>query len=130
MSYLDLSILLIALLGSFSTYWGVYKLKWNSVLSSALFSLIFACIMKVFPWFDAEFSFKLSVVFIGASFIGMSSEKLIENKRFLFIATIFFVIVFLSVSVVFKGFGGGLGTSAAISVISSYGLKKILDRVY
>ncbi len=129
MSSLDIFIVISAFLGSFSTYWGVHRLKWSAVLASSLFSLIFALIMNWIPWFDADLTFKLSVVFIGASFVGMSSEKLVENEKYLFIATLFYLIMFLRVSSVFNGFGGGLGTSATIGVVSVLGIKKLLDRI-
>ena len=59
---------------------------------------------------------------MGASFVGMVSEKVINNYWILASAGIIFSILYLNTGSYFEGFGGALGTTASISVIVTMGI--------
>jgi hypothetical protein len=125
-----LILLVVSLLGGVSTYLFSQKLNFSSVLASTLLSLIVALVfLAVGELGQSGLSSKIPVVFIGASFVGMSSVQNLKNIQQVAFASLIFGIVFLSASSLFAGFGGGLGTSAAIGVICNIGLQRILDRV-
>lgn len=104
--------------GIFITYHLNHTLKQGSVRSSALASLVVGLIFYLVPnMFEQDLQTGLPLIFIGASFIGMSNTRYFGRITQIFFAAILFSLLsFLSVNL-FIGYGGKLGLMANISVV-------------
>jgi hypothetical protein len=120
-------IISAAILGSLSTYLMSTRLNTSPVFSSTLLSLIFALASPLF--FDSTFANQLSLVFFGGSFVGMSNIRIIKNSTEICFAGFLFGPLHLATTHVFKGYGGGLGFEATISVLATIGLLLITDTI-
>lgn len=72
---------------------------------------------------------QIPVVVFGASFVGMSSSDVLKNLTWVFIAGLCFGLIFVNTSMFFSGFGGGLGTTACISVVITLGLSHLIQKL-
>ncbi len=105
------------------TYLVNNKYEQGAVRASAGLSLIVGLFFYLFPeLFSAYLTKNIPIVFIGATFIGMVSSKVLQNIFLIAIAGFVFSIIYLNTSHFFKGYGGALGTTAAISVLVSLSL--------
>ena len=105
------------------TYLVNNKYEQGAVRASAGLSLIVGLFFYLFPeLFSAYLTKNIPIVFIGATFIGMVSSKVLQNIFLIAIAGFIFSIIYLNTSHFFKGYGGALGTTAAISVLVSLSL--------
>ncbi|MNK03403.1 hypothetical protein D3C87_212500 [compost metagenome] len=112
-------IITTAIIAAMLTFYVNHKLKQGPVRSSALLSLLVALLFHFFPnWIDADLSKNIPVVFIGGSFIGMVSKKIVDSYFKLAISGLVFAIIYLNTSSFFNGYGGALGASAGISLLS------------
>ncbi|WPY99768.1 hypothetical protein [Christiangramia sp. OXR-203] len=68
----------------------------------------------------------LPLVIMGASFVGMASEEIATRNRIIILSSIFFGILFYCTGVFFEGFGGSLGTTAAIAFFASLGFQQLV----
>lgn len=120
-------ILLVSVIASLLTYELNIKMVRGAVKASAIVGLLFGLPV----YFASAFGIMLDVfeavpaAAIGASFAGMSSEKVINNRRWMALAGAVFSGIFLFSSPVFAGNGGGLGLGACIAVVITLGIKKI-----
>ena len=126
---MEIFILLISgLLGAVVTFYLNNRLPLGGVMSSSLVAVVAACIFIIFPSLTNEFlSTHIPLVIMGASFVGMATFEVIQQYRIIALSGILFSIIYLFSSSFFEGFGGGLGTTAAISlyaVLASKDLKK------
>lgn len=98
-----------------------HKAKINVVLASALPSFCLALVFHFFPIPDENLI--LAVIFT-ASFVGMSAQnfKLHEIALGGLISTA----LLLNMPDLFKGLGGGMGTSAFIGVMLTFGLENCM----
>lgn len=102
------------------------KYEQGAVRASTGLSLLVGLFFYIFPELFSTFLTKnIPIVFIGATFIGMVSSKVIKNVYFIAIAGFVFSIIYLNTSHLFKGYGGALGTTAAISVLVSLSLAMV-----
>lgn len=95
------------------------------VKASALLSLIVgiaAYSIPVHPVVD-----QVAFAFCGTTFVGMSSPTVL-NKYWIVAASILYGALFYFFAFQFEGFGGGLGTTACISTVSVFGIKKIVEK--
>lgn len=112
-------LILTATTAAMLTFYVNHQLKQGPVRSSALLSLLVASIFYLFPTLlPAELTKNIPVVFIGGSFIGMVSKKIIDSYFKLAISGLVFAIIYLNTSKFFNGYGGALGASAGISLLS------------
>lgn len=110
---------LIAIIAAMLTFYVNHQLKQGPVRSSALLSLLVALGFYFFPsLLPTELVKNIPVVFIGGSFIGMASKKIIDSYFKLAISGLVFAIIYLNTSRFFNGYGGALGASAGISLLS------------
>ena len=116
-------IIVISIIAALATQHLSIKNKWGSVRASAFISLIGGIIYYFLS--NTGIPEATPVVIMGASFAAMSSEKIIPNKKWMFISGIIFSFIFLSTSSLFQGIGGGLGTTACVTVFITLGLLKI-----
>lgn len=85
----------------------------SALLSLAVTLIIRSSVLNLEPYLIQN----IPLVFIGSSFIGMVSSRLISQYWTIGIAGVIFCIIFLNTSRFFHGFGGALGTSACISLL-------------
>ncbi|HLV42112.1 MAG TPA: hypothetical protein VKY37_07530 [Brumimicrobium sp.] len=98
------------------------NLKMGIVVGSALPSLIFAVLIMAFePYLPLSFTTEAPVIFYGAAFIGMASNKILSSYILIGISGLLFTFIYLFTSPYFNGFGGALGTTAALCFIPVWG---------
>lgn len=116
--------IITAMIAAGLTYYLSIDCKQGAVRASAGLSLIFALFIHAFTnWLGAQLSQELAVVFIGASFLGMSGRAVLKNFQSATIAGLIFGLIYLNASQFFTGFGGGLGTIAFIAVLAIFGFQ-------
>ncbi|GLB50173.1 hypothetical protein [Neptunitalea lumnitzerae] len=123
--------LLIAtgIIGALATFYVNTTLKQGAVRASALLSFIVALFFYCFPTLLNEtLTSKIPIVFIGASFIGMVSEKVVRNYLVIAVSGFIFTLIFLNTSTFFAGYGGALGTSACISLLTAMSISLLTPR--
>ena len=127
MSIESLFVVLTTLLGGLSTFMLQSKSMVSKVQASAITTLIFSTALYwVVSAFDLMIDSTLFMaIFWGASFIGMSSSKIIDWKSILIASAIFALLFELSESVE-KSHGGKLGLLAAIASIAALAIVSIL----
>lgn len=112
-------ITITAIIAAMLTLFTNHELKQGPVRSSALLSLLVALLAYFFPHVLAPYLTKnIPVVFIGGSFIGMVSKKIVASYFKLALAGLVFAMIYLNTSNFFAGYGGALGASAGISLLS------------
>lgn len=110
-----------------STYWLHSRFRINPVLASSVVTLIFA--LAVIPFHSSQkWMEAVPYAGIGGSFIGMSSKKNIKGFESVLLAAIIFGVISSRSSQFFEGFGGALGTSACISVLTAISWRKLVKR--
>lgn len=115
----QLILLLVGFLGAMLTFYLNEGLKQGPVRSSAMLSLIVALFFYFFPHIADPFLVKnIPLVFIGSSFIGMVSARLVSSYWLIGLAGAIFCVIFLNTSRFFNGYGGALGISACISLLA------------
>ena len=128
-----LIIFISSIAGVLLTFHISTKMEHGAVRASAGLSLIVGLFFYIFPEaLSTYLPHNIPLVFMGASFVGMVSEKIISNYWALILAGIVFSILYLHTGTYFEGFGGALGTTASISVIVIMGiglLKKSLIKI-
>ena len=113
-----------SIVGGFGTFLIKTKLNWHPLKASALLSFVVAIPFEV--WEIKEYGSIPFVVF-GASFIGMSSQKICNNILIL-IASTLFGILYTLLNSNFNGIGGTLGTTACLSCLSILVLNRLVKR--
>lgn len=99
--------------------------RFGPVRSSAIVSLIFSLIVYVLP--NNEMILAVPAVAMGASFVAMSSRRVIPNRGWMCVAGLLFAIVFLLTNPQLEGYGGVLGTGACVAVIMNIGMRRFFD---
>lgn len=115
--------------GALATWYLVKIRKVDPILSSALLGLIFSFGIRVITTlFDMDIveSSTLSSAFFGATFIGMTSPKIEIGTKTILISAIIYSIFLWDTEHYFSEYGGGLGTSAFISVICGIGIRELI----
>jgi len=103
--------------------------KLGIVIGSALSSLIFALILKAFDSYLPDlFTTEAPVIFYGAAFIGMASNKILSSYSLIAVGGLLFTFIYLFTASYFEGFGGALGTTAALCFLPVYSLQIILSK--
>ena len=125
----SLIIIITGILGATLTFFVSEKLNQGAVKASAVLSLIVGLFFYCFPELLSSYlTSNIPVVFIGASFIGMASSKIISNYGSLTLAGFLFSIIYINKSNFFDGYGGALGTSAFIALIATLGVSLVLSK--
>ena len=118
-----LSIVAVSAVAAFITYVMSIRLLQGPVLSSAFIGVLAG---GFFPIFFTELGPTLAVVAFGASFVGMSSKKIMPHEGVILIAGVLFGLIFVFSAPYFGGAGGKLGTIAFLSVLMVSGLYHFL----
>lgn len=104
--------------------------KMGIVVGSALPSLVFALLVMIFEFYlPITFVIEAPVIFYGAAFIGMASNKILSSYYLIGIAGLLFTLIYLFTAPYFDGFGGALGTTAALCFLPVWGFS-ILKKHY
>lgn len=124
------ALLITSILAAIATYYVSIKLELGPVIGSALISFIASVPLYLFPE-SLEFIVPgltpmVPLVVIGSSFTAMSSAQILSDYHKVATAGAFFAFIWWYSSAFFTGFGGGLGTTACISVVMTLGLVRIL----
>ncbi len=121
---MEISILFITgIISALLTYVVNNKYEQGAVRASAGLSLLVGLFFYFFPdIFTPYLTKNIPIVFIGATFIGMVSSKILSSYLLVGFSGFIFSIIYLNASPFFKGYGGALGTTAAISVLVSLSL--------
>ncbi len=121
---MEISILfLTGIISAILTYVVNNKYRQGAVRASAGLSLLVGLFFYFFPeLFSPYLTKNIPIVFIGATFIGMVSSKILPSYLLVGFSGFIFSIIYLNASPFFKGYGGALGTTAAISVLVSLSL--------
>jgi len=124
---MEIAITLISgIIGALATFYLNNKLQLGGVMASAGISVLFGGFFCVFPNLINEYlTTNIPVVVMGTSFIGMTTSKLTNQFWVIAIAGFIFSVIFLLTGTYFEGYGGTLGTTAAISFCSTYALAKL-----
>jgi len=124
---MDIAIILIAgIFGAPVTFYLNNKLQLGGVMASAGISVLTAGLFFIFPEILNNYlNTNIPVVVMGASFIGMAASRIIHQFWIIGLSGFIFSVIFLLTGSYFDGFGGSLGTTAAISLGSVYALKQI-----
>lgn len=112
-------LLVVSFTSSVITFYVNEDLKQGPIRSSALLSLLVGLFFYFFPEvMDSYLVKNIPIVFIGASFIGMVSARLLSNYLLIGVAGLVFCLIYLHASQFFNGYGGALGTSSAIALLA------------
>lgn len=111
-------LLLTALTASLGTFYLHNRFTPISpVLASASLTLFVSILCLQFQDVNSLPIHEIPYVFIGGTFVGMSTRKKAKNNLNIILASIFFCLIYLKSSQFFQGYGGALGLSACISVL-------------
>jgi hypothetical protein len=117
--YNVLILLAASLISSVLTFYVNEELRQGPVRSSALLTLVVALYFHFFPHsMDSYLVKNIPVVFIGGSFIGMVSPRILSDYLLIGTAGLIFCIIYINTSKFFNGYGGAVGTAAAISLLA------------
>lgn len=117
----------VALSSVFSTFWFNSIGPFSKIQSSALSTFIFMLLI----YFNHRFSLfhfdelEYSILFYGATFIGMTSSKVAKGWT-LFFAAFFYTLIFFAGKDFYPSLGGKLGFIAGISVFLTLGMRSLL----
>lgn len=112
-------ILFVSIFGAISTYYFYNTLQQPPVRSSAFLSLIVAYLFFWFPdFFPKDIAESLPYVFMGSTFVGMTSSR-ITNINWIALSGLLFGVMILLLQDAFVGYGGKLGAIAFVSIITT-----------
>lgn len=119
---MNITLILIAgVISALSTFYLNNQLQLGGVMASAGISVIAGGFFYLFPeLLNPYLTESLPLIIMGASFIGMATYRIIKQIWIIGIAGLFFSLIFLFTGSFFDGFGGNLGTTAAISLCSAF----------
>ena len=115
----------LAALGALLTYWLIHKKHVSPIRASSGPSLIVAVLF----WLQGPHLFPLSVIFFGATFVGMTDHARLGWKR-VFLSSQLFVLIYNLIQSLFAGFGGGLGAAAFLSCCLVYEITKRAKKIF
>ena len=127
-SNMELAIILISgIIGALLTFYLNNRLQLGGVMASAGVSVVAAGFFYIFPDILNEYlKTNIPIVIMGASFIGMATSRVIRQHWVIGVSGFIFSVIFLFTGSFFDGFGGSLGTTAAISLICVFALRKLI----
>lgn len=120
----QLTVVLLMVLGTWATFYLSVYYKKGNVMASAVVVLGAGLIEHFIP---GVLNTQTAAGIAVASYAGMVSSKLIAQQHEILIIGVLCSFVFFSVDGIFSGVGGRLGTIAAVSWGSYFGLKLIYN---
>jgi hypothetical protein len=128
----EVIVVITSVVAAAATLFVSHDLKQGPVRASAILSLAVAVIFLFFPSsMKANYLVvNIPLVFIGASFVGMTSKVHFKNWMYAVFSGLVFGLIFLGTQDVFNGFGGGLGAKACLSVLTTIGVEYLVTLVF
>ncbi|MEH6407283.1 MAG: hypothetical protein V7767_08390 [Leeuwenhoekiella sp.] len=124
----NIVIIFTGIAGAITTYLVNNNLQQGAVRASAGLSLLVGLFFYFFPHIlNPYLSHHIPIVFIGASFIGMVSEKILSHYFLIALSGCVFAIIYLNTSKFFDGYGGALGTTASIAILVAISLSIVSE---
>ncbi len=118
-------IIISGFIAALATFYLNNRLQFGGVMASAAISVLAGGFFHFFPnLFSDYYTTNIPLIAMGASFIGMATSKVISQYWIIGLSGIIFSVLYLCTGSFFEGFGGGLGTTAAISLCSAYVIKE------
>ena len=123
-------LIFTAITGAIGTYLlhNNYSHNISPVFASASLTLCIALICHYIPNQDLLLIKEIPYVFIGGSFIGMSTRKKTKAITNIIYASLIFALIYFKSSQFFQGYGGALGLSACMSVLIVITFNKLFIR--
>jgi len=124
---MEVIIIITSIIATLTTYYLSKVFGFSKVLASALPSFIVALVfhLQLFA-IETDYANNITLAFFGATFCGMTGHRLMKTWYDLILTGFLFGILFLLIGKYFKGFGGGLGVIACISVITYFVILKTI----
>lgn len=124
---MDIAIFLVSgIIGALVTFILNNHYQLGGVMASAGVSVFAGGFFFLFPdLLSQHLTLNIPLIVMGSSFIGMATSRVIKKTWVIAISGLIFCIIFLLTGSFFEGFGGGLGTTAAISLISGYSISAL-----
>lgn len=113
-----LTLIITAVIAATATY--IFHNKYsriNPIFASTSLTLCVALACHFYPHTTSLPIKEIPYVFIGSTFIGMTTRKKAKSILNIILASLFFSLIYLKSSLFFQGYGGALGLSACISVL-------------
>ena len=114
----NIKIVSVSVFGAAATWWINTQLGLGPAVASGIIGLLAALILPT----------DLAVATYTASFVGMSSALVLTGLPMALIAGIFVGILFALALPVYQGFGGKLGTIAAVAVLATVVLFNVISQ--
>lgn len=119
----------VSFVSSILTFYVNENLKQGPVRSSAVLSLLVGLYFYFFPHSADSYLVKnIPIVFIGASFIGMVSSRIVSNYLLIGCAGLIFCLIYINTGKFFNGYGGALGTSSAIALLAALSIPVVTKK--
>jgi len=116
--------------GALFTYVLNNHLQLGGVMASSGISIIVAGFFYIFPEILSPYlTINLPLVIMGASFIGMATSRIISQSWIIGVSGLIFSLIYLFTGSFFDGFGGSLGSTAAIALGSVYALNQLKNKI-
>lgn len=126
---IEFSLYIVSLVAALLAFILNNNYKMGIVVGSALPSLVFALVVMAFESFlPSTFAREAPVIFYGAAFIGMASNKILSSYLLIGISGLLFTFIYLFTAPYFEGFGGALGTTAALCFLPIYGVNILVNK--
>ena len=125
---LQLAVIGVAILSVPLTYWLSEHRKFGAVFASAVPSalLVFGANLLSTSW--QLKAIPLGTAWFGASFAGMTSvERLVGRHWTLPLMGLIYAVLSMNSGSRLYGFGGGLGTTALVSVLAAFGIARLFQ---
>lgn len=106
------------------TFYLSHKQKMGAVRASSLIALICGLVYQI-PQTFIQIPPEIPSIIIGSTFIGMITSRKHFKNFHLFVAPLFFVLLYTHLSKRFDHFGGALGTAACISLVLTIFLRSL-----
>jgi len=130
---MNVELFILIMLGAFSAVLTfIINVKFNQghVRASALVGVAAGCFVLLFPNLLSPYlTHHLPLVCFGASFVGMVSHKVLSDYFLIAISGGLFTVLFLNLSKMFDGFGGGLGVTACIALLITLAIPVLLEKI-
>ena len=121
-----LIILITSAVAAVLSYYLNLRTNLGPVKASAFPALVVGVLFYLFPnILDEYLTLHIPLVFIGASFIGMSTRETLGKYQNALLPSLLFGLLYLATTQVFAGVGGKLGLMSGISVLVSLSVMAI-----
>lgn len=122
---------ILCLISYYITYYLNNTKKLGPIKASALVALPIGVIYQITIYYNFNLALvkDITAIMMGATFMGMLSHQHKHQLLDFSISAFIFCVLYEHVADFFYGFGGLLGTIACISILSVFGIERILKKI-